>query len=168
MKRFVLVLAFASCVPPAGSSGSSTYGAQDTQAQRLSFSPSRVVDLMTEDVGSVQPPLFSQDGDVLAFRANGMQCGMIGTTQSGAYSTYVICAGNVLAGPLTSQDDNRRALEMIVQAATMEASAPADQQASDASFGFDLAKSVRDGFPNGGTTTTVYDASSGRPLYSKY
>jgi len=131
---------------------------------KVEFQPQRVVDVTAGNVTEQDPPMFTQNGDVIAFRANGQRCGMIGMYSGPAYATFLICGGSVLAGPLTTDAEVQEAFQIVANAGVAEINGMAQQEQQ----AFDIAKSVRDRWPTGGGTTRVYDRASGRPLYDTY
>lgn len=131
---------------------------------KLDFQPQRVIDVTDADIADQQPPFFTQDGDVLAFRDHGRPCGMIGTYSGPAYATFLVCDGKVLAGPLVGEKEYLSAIELVTRAGLAEVKGMADAE----SAAFDLQRSIRVAMPSGGGTTTVYDRASGRPLYQTY
>jgi hypothetical protein len=130
---------------------------------KLEFSPQRTFDIrQMTDVKD--PPIFTLDGDLVTFRANGQHCGMIGVQQRPAYASFLVCGDKVLAGPLTTDIELKEAMELVTRAGVAEINA--EMQVKQAEL--NLSRSVMQRWPSGGGTTTVYDRASGRPLYQTY
>ncbi|MBI4816783.1 MAG: hypothetical protein HY791_11025 [Deltaproteobacteria bacterium] len=127
--------------------------------ERLDFKAERALEA-GQDQSGMQPAFFSRGGDVLTFRYSGQPCGLVSVKSGPVVGAFLICAGKVLAGPVTHASEFSSIGAIVSQAAMAEAAAIAS--------GFDLAKSVRDAWPHGGGTYSVHDAKTGKPLYGTY
>ena len=110
------------------------------------------------------PPFGSRAGDALTFRHDGKSCGVVMAEAKPALAAFIVCEGEVLAGPITHKSEIARATQMIGDAIASDIIGRARRSRA----GADLASSVRRAWPSGGRGYTVIDRSTGAPLYSTY